>query len=418
MELKKMKININSRQIIFNVIVLFLMVGLFDVSSASFNQIQDLRHSDTYDFQKFEIDDIHYLGSVRCDLSYKTSFQLYQWNSSAFEAKQLVSFDLMSSIIQVFKYNEQTYFLSTGAEKMVVYQWNQGNFIEYQQLAIPTTLYKSVLFYINNKPYVVISAIDGNLYIYEWNNSTGLQQKHSLSVEEAEVKFLQANGNAYLIAYEKSVTPKLFKWMGTKFSSSDDFMLPENNQYFASQFSYNSKEYFVFKNFGDYTFSDAYEYGVYQFDNQQFLEKHIEHLPSIAEILSFEINNTDFLVKTLSNRIEIFKWHNGSQKLYDTINCDNECSYANMFLMNHELYLATHYLGEYDPLNPPIEALAGIYVYKWEEKQGNLEDVICALKNVSGLPCNYQGPDIGFDGITGIEEVLYNFDVNLPELVD
>jgi len=261
-------------------------------------------------------------------------------------------------------------------------------------------------------PFVVITAMDGNLYIYEWNSSTGFHQKQSLQVEDAEIKFLHTIGNSYLIVYENSLNPKMYKWMGTQFSSSDDFNLPKDNQYFASQFSSNSKEYFVFKNYGDYTEDETYSYGLYQFDNHQFSEKYVEKLTSRVEIASFEINIKDYLLKIHLDHIEIYKCYGGSQKLYDTINCDSEYLDANMFLMNNNQYIAAYYSDEYDPDNPTKELRAGIFVYQLEnENNVNLEDAICAMQILSGLSCDYQGTDIDSDGITGIEEVLYNLNV-------
>jgi len=376
-----------------------------------FKQAQDLSHPDTSFYEKFEIDGDHYLGSIRFDyFTYLTSFQVYKWNNTSFEEYQLLSFELMASDLKVFTHNEKTYFVATGMEKMLVYQWDQGQFIEYQDLTIPTTYMPSLFFIIKELPYVAISSIDDNLYIFEWDSTTGFKQKQYFKVPSAKVVYLSVNGNSYLMAYENSITLKLYKWMGTIFRPSNDFIVPEENVFFSNQFSYEEKEYFVFTNFGIYSENDIYSYGVYQLENQTFSEIFKANLTTYADLSNVEINDHIFLVTSMSNKIEIYLWNNSEYEIFETINCMYPCFAAKMFSINQELYAVTRYAEEFDDTNPDKPLAAGIYVYKKEEESAgaDLNDIICAIQILSGKQCDYQGDDVLSDQIIDLKDILFH----------
>jgi len=400
-----------TRKFSLMVLYLFFYTGFnLGISNAHFTQIQDLYNPDTSFAEIFEIDGINYLGVASVDFfSEQTSIQIYKWNVTSYEEYQLISLNTTISKINFYHYNDITYFVINDFFNMIVYQWNQGQFTEYMQLTIPETFAPCFFFYINDLPFIVISSTDDRIYIYQWTFPTGFMQKQYFIVKMADIKSINVNGNSYIIAYENGITPKLYKWLGTMFRPSNDFILPQENSFFSNQFKHDNNDYFIFKNFGDFTENDIFSYGVYQWNNSQFSEVFKNNLISNAFFSYAKINNNDFLTISMLNDIEIYKWNNLSYELYDTINCIYPCNKTKNFSINQDQYVITHYTEPFDPNDPFKLYASGIYVYqRLENKKIVLEDVICSLKILSGFQCDYKGPDIDNDNITGIKEILYN----------
>jgi hypothetical protein len=393
------------------ILVLSIIVFTPAISNASFTQIQDISISDTelsYVVQ-FEMDNTHYLGVANVDYMFEqTSIQIYKWNNQDFESIQLISLNAMLSDFVVFQYSDQKYFVGIDMTQLLVFQWNQDQFTEFQQLTIPETFSPGFLFKIDDSPGIVISAMDGKFYIYQWNSTKGFEKKQYFMRAMADIKHINSNGTSYIIAYENGISPKIYKWMGTIFRPVNDFIMPQDNYFFSNQFTHNMDDYIIFKNYNDYSKNTHYSYGVYQMNNQQFSEILNASLPGSAYLSTSKINDQNFFTITVANRIEIYEWKNNVYELRHTIDCIYPCDKTKMFTINQELFVIAHYAEEFDPDDPFKPIIAGFYVYKNEERKPvKINDIICALKILSGQTCDYSGMVSFSDHKIDLKDVLF-----------